>query len=1057
MDASSSVSNPPASLDWADDTDDEIDFDAPVFSDDEEYLAAAAATSAESLSSVMNNATNNNNSNNNSSSSSNSNRNTSTIASTLSSDTRNNRKEPSTTRYTAGFTDGSNRSLDRRTQNGSTLQPMSSRLQSRDHQQSYNRDPPRSNHHNNSNNHNNGSYGSPQSEGRWGSRYNDDHSSSQRGSPASQQQRSNTPRTTIPLPPKPAPELDANNHHNRNRMDRSRSPSYRSNSPIRAGNKGGSNDRLPWETSRQRPSSPYTTGRGGNDHPRRSLSPSSAFVNNPDGISTGRSLSPSPRTSRTHMDQASFSPNQHVNNPDGFSTRRSSSPSTRPSRAHMDQVSPAPASNRHVNNPDGFSTRRSESPSTRPSRTYMDQIAPSSGKDWSSNRRSRDSTSEGRWEKTLQEDRPYPNLHPSTSSPRDDSVHFKRREVPRDRTSGGSMYADRLEANPSPRQQHRLSGSNNDRWEKAPMPEQDLPYPEQPRPAAAVGNSGPGKNQHNRTGSRGKLDAIMLSSSPSEKSSPRGSRGKGGKDKDSQKRRSRDQPATEDAEDDHKDDASAATEGAERPWWEQSTYGAKKKTEEQEPIKPAPEKPKAEPSRISNTSNTSRKKEASSTPSAAPPPASKENDDAQPVGEVPWWEQSTYKAKPKGQNSSTTTPSVSGLTAQLAKADLNNSKDEPVLFLAANRQKSAAASSSDLTVDADTLARRKALGQKSSGSGVERMTLVSRGDNSGSSHSLKARHVQEQVFEEIKIMIEQYEEQYGVDKLKPITAKTRQSEEMDTILESFRKLREGLFATETKDAFAVEVYEESVLNSLYAGNIPELTKALHHLVQELHPAVYPSEPFTTDTSTSDSLARIATIPRERKRFLALYILHHLAQPPRAAPATHGGVLDVGMVDALSQAITRPRTETDLLISSMLHGFQQYQRQHYQLRQNPLGSDLLPVLEYWRALRVGHWTERERLVSAEGPLSWDQILMLQHGMGDALKTSRTSTVATISKAYYSLPVGVLAEAVGLSSPPLAAMIKDPGLEDERLTTLKSKFGLAPKVIIREGQIMFKAKS
>lgn len=40
--------------------------------------------------------------------------------------------------------------------------------------------------------------------------------------------------------------------------------------------------------------------------------------------------------------------------------------------------------------------------------------------------------------------------------------------------------------------------------------------------------------------------------------------------------------------------------------------------------------------------------------------------------------------------------------------------------------------------------------------------------------------------------------------MRPIPSRSRQSEEMDTILESFRKLREGLFATEARDLFSVE-------------------------------------------------------------------------------------------------------------------------------------------------------------------------------------------------------------------------------------------------------------
>ncbi|GJJ72644.1 hypothetical protein EMPS_05002 [Entomortierella parvispora] len=995
MVASSSVSNMASSLDWADDTDDEIDFGAPVFSDDDDFPRPASPPATPSTASSGN-------------------KETATPSQAGSG------REPA--RYTAGFTDGSNRSLDRRTHNGSALQPMSSRIQPRDHQQSY-RDSPRPHH-----GHNNGSYGSPQSEGKWGR-----NADSSRGSSA-HQSRSSTPRTTIPLPPKPAPELDANNYRNNNqaRMDRSRSPSYRSRSPL----PNGLNDRLSWENSKhQRPSSPYTSGRGaaGGDHQRRSLSPSTAHLNNPGGISTGRSLSPSPRSSRAYMDQVSAPNGRLINNPDGFSTGRSSSPAARPSRSYMDQVTP-------------------------PSRDRL-------------NRRSRDAASEGRWEKTLQEDKPYPNLHPSSAtngSPKDDTVHFKRRETGatrpsghepsrNDRSTGGTMYHERLESSTSARSQRPSSGPG-DRWEKTPMPE-DLPYPV---------NSPSGK--HNRTGSRGKLDVPLLSSSPSEKSSPRGSRGKG---KDAQKRRSKDQPTAEVSVDDN----NASTEESGKPWWEQSTYGTKPKTAE--PAKSTESAPQSK-----KDGSSGRERQESQKPKATPSkpntaPSSKQETSAQKVSakesepqEVPWWEQSTYKAKPKSQDSSAA--SVSGLTTQLAKANLNKD-DEPVLFLAANRQKSAASASGDdargdLAVDADTLSRRMALDQKSTGSGVEALTLLSRGgDDSGSSNSLKARHVQEKVFAEIKTMIKEYEQWNGVDKLVPIQPKSRQAEKMDVILESFRKLREGLFASESKDAFTVEVYEQSVLNSLYAGNIPELTKALHHLVQYLHPEVYPvPDNDNPQDLVSNSLARIATIPQERKRFMALYILHHLAHPPRVFSATNGGgvgegakVLDLGSVDSLSKAVLCPKTETDLLISSMLHGFQQYQRLPAADRKmdskNPLGPDLFFALAYWKALRDGQWQERERLLKTEGSLAWDLRLMVYHGMGDGLCTSRSLTVATISKAYYSLPVAVLAEAVGLSSSSSAPSgANNQELENEQLKTLKAKFGLAPRVVVRDGQIMFKVK-
>ncbi|KAF9548811.1 hypothetical protein EC957_005484 [Mortierella hygrophila] len=610
------------------------------------------------------------------------------------------------------------------------------------------------------------------------------------------------------------------------------------------------------------------------------------------------------------------------------------------------------------------------------------------------------------------------------------------------RKNAGTMYHERekLSANNNSRN-HGSNASNgsSDRWGKATLQDPDLPYPERPTPSNNSNNDGRAK--HSRTQSRGQSDNFPVSPSPPvEKTSARGARGGKGKE---QKRRSKDQPGNDDKDG-----------GSEVPWWEQSTYGAKKKEEPaaapketpkpttvpKETPKPvaAPKEtpkpvaaPKGSPKAVTPTSPVA-KSSAKSTSAPAP----------EPKEEKPWWEQSTYGAKPKTTATST-----------------NDTPSSPAM-------KSTTQTGGGQSV-ADTMARRKALGEKTLTSGVEALTLVSRGDDdsTGSSHSIKNRSVQERVFAEIKAMIARYEDKYGTNKMKPIPPRSPQSEEMDTILESFRKLREGLFATEARDLFSVDVYEGSVLNSLYAGNIPELTKALHHLVQELHPVVYtllpppPSSPRNSDNDNNDLLTSFGQIPARRQTFLGLYILHHIAKPPRHNLAT------VALTEnPLFQAVNHPRTGTDELIASFLYLFPLHPQRSDIDRLTGLEPDLRLALEYWTYLRQGNWIGRERLLGTDRtlagglPITWAQRLMIRHSMGDSLGTARSLSVATMHKAYYSLPVSVVAQGVGMVEEGERKEFEGVvGVKEGWVEGLKGKYGLAGGVVVRDGVFMFKAKS
>lgn len=719
-----SASSPAPAIDWADDTDDEIDFGAPVFSDDDELAPELAKIQADSNYGASKPASPP----------------TATSSSYSSSGQRDRERASSSPRYTAGFNDGSNRSLDRRSQNDSSLQTMSSRSSNsrgRDYPPSY-RDSPDSHHHSSFssprgstpierdrdnrdrfNSSKSGlpprrgdrdfggdgrgsSFGSPQndSSARWGSRNNDDRGSGQQQRPA---------RQVIPLPPKPSVTPD------RPHMDRSRSPSYRSRSPL----PGISTDRL-----RDRPIQTNSN----NSHPQSQQRTQSPYMDQ------GRSLSPSSAHHNSHQGGRSFSPVRQLQ-----------------PRTHMDQV-----------------IRANEQQSRRRSR----DIPPSDGG--------------GRWEKTPHEDKPYPTLpppapahvasHSHSPKEKDDTVYFLRREGRNNnndssiqqseplwtsdlrregrsnngnsnsnnnnihqseplwtsdlRKNAGTMHHEREKlsvSNNSRNHGSNASNGSNDRWEKATLQEPDLPYPERSSPSnnhhQHSNSNNDGRAKHSRTQSRGQSDNLPVSPSPPvEKTSARGTRGGKGKD---QKRRSKDQPLTGTGNDDAQEDKDG---GSEVPWWEQSTYGAKKKEEPAAAPKETPKpavapkgapkpavapkespkpatapkeapKPAAAPKESPKpaTPTTAVAKSSAKTTSApAPAPETKE--------EKPWWEQSTYGVKPKTTATSTNDAASSPATKLTTQAGGGVST-------------------------ADTMARRKAFGEKTLTSGVEALTLVSRGDD----------------------------------------------------------------------------------------------------------------------------------------------------------------------------------------------------------------------------------------------------------------------------------------------------------------------------------------
>ncbi|KAF9975782.1 hypothetical protein BGZ73_000453 [Actinomortierella ambigua] len=144
---------------------------------------------------------------------------------------------------------------------------------------------------------------------------------------------------------------------------------------------------------------------------------------------------------------------------------------------------------------------------------------------------------------------------------------------------------------------------------------------------------------------------------------------------------------------------------------------------------------------------------------------------------VPWWEQATYGAK---KTTTTTTSSPAGNGSPKEKTRLRDSR----------------------------------AGEKAST--LQSIGLLSRGgETSASAPSVKDRKVQEDILSELQQKISRLDKEFGPPAVGTTTKSPAQVSQLEGIVEAFRKLREGLFATEAKDTFAARVIN-SMSNQSYA-------------------------------------------------------------------------------------------------------------------------------------------------------------------------------------------------------------------------------------------------
>ncbi|KAJ1994530.1 hypothetical protein H4R33_000236 [Dimargaris cristalligena] len=126
------------------------------------------------------------------------------------------------------------------------------------------------------------------------------------------------------------------------------------------------------------------------------------------------------------------------------------------------------------------------------------------------------------------------------------------------------------------------------------------------------------------------------------------------------------------------------------------------------------------------------------------------------------------------------------------------------------------------------------------------MSLLSRADSTAfQQRGLQDLDLQEEYYALIRGKVEQYLTTYGPTTCpviyNPNTPQvSRQRSQLDDIVASFRKLREGITAARRVDTLAMEAYELSVEMSILANNPGELVKSFRHLFEGIYPHIHPN-------------------------------------------------------------------------------------------------------------------------------------------------------------------------------------------------------------------------
>ncbi|KAF9581253.1 hypothetical protein BGW38_001795 [Lunasporangiospora selenospora] len=248
-----------------------------------------------------------------------------------------------------------------------------------------------------------------------------------------------------------------------------------------------------------------------------------------------------------------------------------------------------------------------------------------------------------------------------------------------------------------------------------------------------------------------------------------------------------------------------------------------------------------------------------------------------------------------------------------------------------------------------------------------------------------------------------------------------------------------------------QIYELSVLYSLYAADTPELTKSLLRLV-DIHNTLYP-------VNLKSSTLAFESIPKPRQRSLALSILFWIARPRAREGPDSKGPTDFlpGSPEAL---------RANPLAGPVLYIYESQQLSKQDSSAQSMENDLGFALALWKTFRNGDWTRRERLVQGLSLSSSDSQnnrsyspelrLMFRNHVSRSMSSARAISVEVMSKAYHSLPIKDVVQSVGLSDREETGPPFEVNLDENAawLMDLRTKYQLEESVALVNGQLVFK---
>ncbi|KAJ3126905.1 hypothetical protein HK100_010024 [Physocladia obscura] len=275
------------------------------------------------------------------------------------------------------------------------------------------------------------------------------------------------------------------------------------------------------------------------------------------------------------------------------------------------------------------------------------------------------------------------------------------------------------------------------------------------------------------------------------------------------------------------------------------------------------------------------------------------------------------------------------------------------------------------------------------------LSLVSRGFTNLDETSLLDKTVQREYFDWILTRTARFKESQKEIKAKPSGG------DLDSILASLRKLREGILASKEVNDFSIRVYETSVDICLEAGNFAELLKSLTVLVGTMYTRVN-----KTVSPKDDRQAEITTL-------LLLYLICYVPSCKKSKSNSQSSALPPASIFESKEVFKLYKKLTPLL-----------QNDARIINAMKMQESLLNDLDFVGFRKAWNFLNAPEVLIAKN--------ILPH--------IRQRTLEILAKAYFTFPLKLLAHyTISTSASASASTESDESNNDTLETLLKERFG------------------